>query len=59
MEALHDLVKAGKVRYLGASSMWAYQFATLQHAADKRGPHQVHRHAKSLQFAVSRGGARR
>jgi len=33
MEALHDLVKAGKVRYLGASSMYAWQFAKLQHAA--------------------------
>jgi aryl-alcohol dehydrogenase-like predicted oxidoreductase len=34
MEALHDVVKAGKVRYLGASSMWAWQFAKMQHAAD-------------------------
>jgi 1-deoxyxylulose-5-phosphate synthase len=34
MEALHDVVKAGKVRYLGASSMWAWRFATMQHAAD-------------------------
>ena len=34
MEALHDIVKAGKVRYLGASSMYAWQFAKLQHAAD-------------------------
>ncbi|MGA1837185.1 aldo/keto reductase [Herbiconiux sp. 11R-BC] len=33
MEALHDVVKAGKVRYLGASSMWAWQFATMQHTA--------------------------
>lgn len=33
MEALHDLVRAGKVRYLGASSMWAWQFAKLQHTA--------------------------
>jgi aryl-alcohol dehydrogenase-like predicted oxidoreductase len=33
MEALHDIVKAGKVRYLGASSMYAWQFAKLQHAA--------------------------
>jgi 1-deoxyxylulose-5-phosphate synthase len=33
MEALHDVVKAGKARYLGASSMWAWQFAKLQHAA--------------------------
>ena len=30
MEALHDVVMAGKVRYLGASSMWAWQFAKLQ-----------------------------
>ncbi|WP_043664853.1 aldo/keto reductase [Streptomyces xylophagus] len=37
MEALHDLVKAGKVRYLGASSMWAWQFATMQHAAHSHG----------------------
>jgi aryl-alcohol dehydrogenase-like predicted oxidoreductase len=34
LEALHDVVKAGKVRYLGASSMYAWQFAKLQHAAD-------------------------
>ncbi len=37
MEALHDVVKAGKVRYLGASSMWAWRFATMQHAADLHG----------------------
>ena len=37
MGALHDLVKAGKVRYLGASSMWAWQFAALQHAAELHG----------------------
>jgi 1-deoxyxylulose-5-phosphate synthase len=37
MEALHDLVRAGKVRYLGASSMYAWQFAKLQHAADLNG----------------------
>jgi aryl-alcohol dehydrogenase-like predicted oxidoreductase len=30
MEALHDVVKAGKVRYLGASSMWAWRFAKMQ-----------------------------
>ena len=34
MEALHDIVRAGKVRYIGASSMYAWQFAKLQHAAD-------------------------
>ena len=37
MEALHDLVKAGKVRYIGASVMWAWQFAKMQHAADLHG----------------------
>jgi 1-deoxyxylulose-5-phosphate synthase len=37
MEALHDVVKAGKVRYIGASSMWAWQFAKMQHAADLGG----------------------
>ena len=37
MEALHDVVKAGKVRYLGASSMWAWQFAKLQEAARRHG----------------------
>jgi len=37
MEALHDVVKAGKARYLGASSMWAWQFATMQHAAELNG----------------------
>ena len=33
MEALHDVVKAGKARYLGASSMWAWQFAKSQQVA--------------------------
>ncbi|KAF2268693.1 Aldo/keto reductase [Lojkania enalia] len=37
MEALHDLVKSGKVRYIGASSMWAVEFAMLQFVAEKNG----------------------
>ncbi|WP_394770453.1 aldo/keto reductase [Lacisediminihabitans sp.] len=37
MEALHDVVKAGKARYIGASSMFAWQFAQAQHAADLGG----------------------
>jgi 1-deoxyxylulose-5-phosphate synthase len=37
MEALHDVVKAGKARYLGASSMWAWQFAKMQYTADLHG----------------------
>jgi aryl-alcohol dehydrogenase-like predicted oxidoreductase len=37
MEALHDVVRAGKARYIGASSMWAWQFTKLQHAAEAHG----------------------
>ena len=36
MDALHDVVKAGKARYLGASSMFAWQFAKAQHVAGTR-----------------------
>jgi aryl-alcohol dehydrogenase-like predicted oxidoreductase len=36
MEALHDVVKAGKARYIGASSMYAWQFAKAQHVAPTR-----------------------
>jgi aryl-alcohol dehydrogenase (NADP+) len=35
--ALHDVVRAGKARYIGASSMWAWQFATALHASDRNG----------------------
>jgi aryl-alcohol dehydrogenase-like predicted oxidoreductase len=37
MEALHDLVRAGKVRYIGASSMFAWQFTQAQYTADLHG----------------------
>lgn len=37
MEALHDVVRAGKARYIGASSMFAWQFAKAQHVAERRG----------------------
>ncbi len=37
MEALHDVIKAGKARYIGASSMWTWQFAELQHTAELHG----------------------
>src|SRR3954469_5889105 len=37
VEALHDVVKAGKALYLGASSMYAWQFAKMLHAADQMG----------------------
>ena len=37
MEALHDVVKAGKARYIGASSMWAWQFSKMQYIAELHG----------------------
>ncbi|MGW0194075.1 aldo/keto reductase [Nonomuraea sp. NPDC003201] len=37
MEALHDVVRAGKARYIGASSMYAWQFAKAQHTAQASG----------------------
>ncbi|MCZ8517907.1 MULTISPECIES: aldo/keto reductase [Paenibacillus] len=37
MEALHDVVKAGKARYIGASAMYAWQFLKALHTAEKHG----------------------
>ena len=37
MEALNDVVRSGKARYIGASSMFAWQFAKAQHTAEKNG----------------------
>jgi 1-deoxyxylulose-5-phosphate synthase len=37
LEALHDVVKAGKAHYIGASSMYAWQFAKMQYTAEKHG----------------------
>jgi len=37
MEALHEVVRAGKARYIGASSMFAWQFAKAQHIAERHG----------------------
>ena len=37
MEALHDVVKAGKARYIGASSMYSWQFLKAQYVAEKNG----------------------
>ncbi|MGI4731916.1 MAG: aldo/keto reductase [Janthinobacterium lividum] len=37
LEALHDVVKAGKARYIGASSMYAWQFATMLHTQEANG----------------------
>jgi len=37
MEALHDIVKSGKVRYIGSSTMYAWQFEKMNHVADLHG----------------------
>jgi aryl-alcohol dehydrogenase-like predicted oxidoreductase len=37
LEALHDVVKAGKARYIGASSMWAWQFSKANYLAESAG----------------------
>jgi aryl-alcohol dehydrogenase (NADP+) len=37
LEALHDVVKSGKARYIGASSMWSWQFAKMLYLADLHG----------------------
>ncbi|NUR91442.1 MAG: aldo/keto reductase [Nonomuraea sp.] len=37
MEALHDVVRSGRARYIGASTMWAWQFAKAQHVAESNG----------------------
>lgn len=37
MQALDDLIRCGKIRYIGASSMWTYQFALMQFCAEKNG----------------------
>ena len=53
MEALHDVVRAGKARYIGASSMYAWQFAKAQ----QRRADAVRVDAEPLQPRLPRGGA--
>ena len=57
MEALHDVVKAGKARYIGASSMYAWQFSKAQYIAERHGWTKFVTHAEPLQPPLSRGGA--
>ena len=40
MKALNDVIESGKVRYIGASSMAAWEFQTLQNIADRKGWHK-------------------
>ena len=58
LEALHDVVKAGKARYIGASSMHAWQFSKALHLADEHGWTRFVIDAEPLQPALPRGGAR-
>ena len=58
LEALDDVVKAGKALYIGASSMYAWQFAKMLYTADGMGLARFVTHAEPLQPGVSRGGAR-
>ena len=57
IEALDDVVKSGKALYIGASSMFAYQFSKYLSRADADRPHAVRDDAEPLQPALSRGGA--
>src|ERR1700726_4957245 len=57
LEALHDVVKAGKARYIGASSMHAWQFARARHRREARLDTLRH-HAEPRKPALPRRGAR-
>ena len=57
MEALHDVVKAGKARYIGASSMFAWQFAKAQARRRAARLDAVRLDAEPLQPRLPRGGA--
>ena len=58
LEALHDVVKAGKARYLGASSMFAWQFCKALHLAQPAWLDALCQHATALQPPLPRGGTR-
>ena len=58
LEALHDVVKAGKARYIGASSMYAWQFAKMLSTQRRARLDAVRLDAEPLQPGLSRGRAR-
>ena len=58
LEALHDIVKAGKARYIGASSMYAWQFAKMLARRRRARLDAVRLDAEPLQPGLSRGRAR-
>jgi len=57
LEALHDVVKAGKARYIGTSSMYAWQFSKALYLAEKHQLDPVRVDAEPLQPPLPRGGA--
>ena len=57
LRALDDVVRAGKALYLGASSMYAWQFARMLYKADAVGADALRHDAEPLQPDLSRGGA--
>ena len=57
LEALHDVVKAGKARYIGASSMYAWQFSKALYTRRGARLDAVRQHAEPLQPPLPRGGA--
>lgn len=58
LDALNDVVKSGKARYIGASSMFAWQLAKALYTSDQHGWARVRFDAGPLQPRVPRGGAR-
>ncbi len=58
LEALHDVVKAGKVRYIGASSMYAWQFSKALYTVAAERLDRICQHAEPCQSAEPRGRAR-
>ena len=57
LEALHDVVKAGKARYIGASSMYAWQFSKALYTAERARLDALRQHAEPLQPPQPGGGA--
>ena len=57
MEALHDIVKMGKARYIGASSMFAWQFAKALYTSDLHGWNSFCEYATAIQPCIQGGRA--
>src|ERR1700680_2094840 len=58
LEALHDAVKAGKVRYIGASSMFAWQFTKALYLADLHGGTRFVQCKTTITFSIVKKNAK-